>query len=84
MKSQCGLTRSSGIIYAETARPEATEEIKRGGLNIELADKSIIEGIKMVKSMPLYITRRSVNVLKEIKSYKWKVDKDGIVSNDDL
>lgn len=83
MKSQCGLTRNSGVIYAETARPEATEEIRRTGLNIKIADKSVIEGIKMVKSMPLYITRRSANVIKEIKSYKWKVDKDGIVSDNE-
>lgn len=83
IKSQCGITRSSGVIYTETARPEASEELKRSGLNIKLADKSVIEGIKMVKSMPLYITRRSANVIKEIKSYKWKVDKDGIVSNEE-
>jgi phage terminase large subunit len=29
--------------------------------------------------MPLYITDRSVNLLKEIRSYKWKTDKDGKV-----
>jgi phage terminase large subunit len=73
-----GITRSTEI-FAETARPEAIEEIKRAGLNIKLAEKSVIDGIKMVKSMPLYITRSSVNLLKEIKSYKWKVDKDGRV-----
>ncbi len=33
----------------------------------------------MVKSMPLFITRRSTNIIKEIKSYKWKTDKDGKV-----
>jgi phage terminase large subunit len=29
--------------------------------------------------MPLYITKRSINLLKEIRSYKWKTDKDGRV-----
>jgi phage terminase large subunit len=33
----------------------------------------------MVKSIPLFITRRSTNLIKEIKSYKWKIDKDGKV-----
>ena len=73
-----GITRSSEI-FAETARPEAIEEIRRAGLNIKPADKSVIDGINMVKSMPLFITRRSTNVIKEIKSYKWKTDKDGRV-----
>ena len=27
----------------------------------------------------LYITKNSINLLKEIKSYKWKTDKDGRV-----
>ncbi len=48
-------------------------------LNIKPADKSVIDGINMVKSMPLFITRRSTNIIKEIKSYKWKTDKDGKV-----
>lgn len=73
-----GITRATEI-FAETARPEAIEEIRRTGLNIKPADKSVIDGINMVKSMPLFITRRSTNVLKEIKSYKWKTDKDGKV-----
>lgn len=79
MKTECGMTSSSGKIYAETARPEAIEEIRRANMNITQAMKAVDEGIKMVKSMPLYITSRSTNILKEIKSYKWKVDKDGKV-----
>lgn len=73
-----GITRSTEI-FAETARPEAIEEIRRTGLNIKPADKSVIDGINMVKSMPLFITKRSTNIIKEIKSYKWKTDKDGKV-----
>ncbi len=73
-----GITRNTEI-FAETARPEAIEEIRRSGLNIKPADKSVIDGINMVKSMPLFITRKSTNTIKEIKSYKWKTDKDGKV-----
>lgn len=70
-----GITRSTEI-FAETARPEAIEEIRRAGLNIKEADKSVIDGINMVKSMPLFITRSSTNIIKEIKAYKWKVKED--------
>ena len=33
----------------------------------------------MVKSKQLYITKNSINLLKELKSYKWRVDKNGRV-----
>ena len=79
IKSQFGVTRKTGKIYCETARPEAIEEMKRAGLNAVLADKSVIDGINSVKSQQLFITSDSVNLKKEIKAYKWKVDKDGKV-----
>lgn len=78
IKSQAGLNRAS-TIYCDYARPEAIEEIRKMGLNAKEANKAVWDGIKSVKSRPLYITRNSVNLLKEIKSYKWKVDKDGKV-----
>ena len=47
--------------------------------NIKMADKgagSVRAGINLIKSKPLFITKASVNGLKEIKSYSWK-EKDG-------
>lgn len=74
IKSQCGLNNRS-TIYCDYSRPEAIEELKKAGLKAVDADKAVWEGIRHVKSRPLYITRNSVNLLKEIRSYKWKVDK---------
>lgn len=64
-------------IYADAARPDTIEEIYRAGYNIHKADKSVWDGIQKVKSYKIYITKRSANVIKEIRSYKWKVDKNG-------
>lgn len=66
-------------IYCDAAEPKTIEELVRAGYNAQSADKDVTEGIRKVKSMPLYITKRSINLLKEIKSYKWKTDKDGRV-----
>jgi phage terminase large subunit len=66
-------------IFCDAAEPKTIEELIRAGYNAKPADKDVTEGIRKVKSMPLYVTRRSVNVQKEIKSYKWKTDKDGKV-----
>lgn len=63
-------------VYCDNAEPKTIEEINRAGYNALPADKDVTEGIRKVKSMPLYITRRSVNTIKEAKSYKWKKDKD--------
>ncbi len=66
-------------IFCDAAEPKTIEELRRAGYNAKPADKDVTEGIRKVKSLPLYITRRSINVLKEIKNYKWKTDKSGKV-----
>jgi phage terminase large subunit len=66
-------------LYCDNAEPKTIEELCRAGYNAIPADKDVTEGIRKVKSMPLYITKRSANLIKEIKSYKWKTDKDGKV-----
>lgn len=69
----------TGNIYCDAAEPKTIEELCRAGYNAVSADKDVTEGIRKVKSMPLYITKRSTNLLKEIRSYKWKIDRDGKV-----
>lgn len=66
-------------IFCDNAEPKTIEELCRAGYNAKPADKDVTEGIRKVKSMPLYVTKRSVNLIKELKSYKWKIDKDGRV-----
>lgn len=63
-------------IFADSAEPKTIEEIYRAGLNIKPSDKDVTEGIRKVKSMPFYIHKDSVNLITEIKKYKWKVDKN--------
>lgn len=71
-------------IFCDAAEPKTIEELCRAGYNAKPADKDVTEGIRKMKSMPIYITRRSVNLIKEIKSYKWKVDKDGRVQDEPI
>lgn len=76
-----GIHRSDEI-YADSAEPKTIEEIIRAGYNVKPADKaenSVMQGIRKVKSMPLRVTSRSTNIIKELKGYKWKTDKDGIL-----
>ncbi len=51
------------------------------GLNAKAAIKDVWEGIQFIKSKELFITKNSTNLLKELRNYKWKVDKDGKTTN---
>ena len=64
-------------MIADSAEPKTIEEIRRAGYNIHPADKSVKAGIDAIKSRQLFITSDSLDLLKEIKNYKWKTDKDG-------
>lgn len=72
-----GLEVSKTIeIFCDNAEPKTIEEICRAGYNAMPADKDVTEGIRKVRGRPLWITKRSTNTIKEIKSYKWKKDRD--------
>ena len=73
-----GMSKTAPI-YCDAAEPKTIEELRRAGYNAMSADKDVTEGIRKVKSAPLYITKRSVNTTKEARSYKWRVDKNGKV-----
>jgi len=64
-------------IFGDSAEPKTITEIARAGFNIKSSDKSVKKGIDKLKSLVLVIDKKSVNLLKELKSYRWKQDKDG-------
>lgn len=63
-------------IFCDAAEPKTIEELFRAGYNAKKADKDVYAGIQSVKGYPLYITRNSISLVSELKSYKWKLDKD--------
>lgn len=65
-------------IIADSSEPKSIMEIKQLGFKIEGALKgpdSILNGIDVLKRYHINVTRRSVNLRKELNNYKWKVDK---------
>ena len=60
-------------IYADSAEPARISEIDNAGFFIEPADKDVKKGIDTIRTNKIHITKSSINLLKEIKSYKWKV-----------
>lgn len=66
------------MLYCDAAAAESIEELMRGGWNANKADKDVLEGIRKMKSMPLYVTDFSVNFMSELRGYCWKLDKNGV------
>jgi phage terminase large subunit len=78
---QMGVT-SYANIYADSARPEYIQEIYDAGFNCQKSDKDVQKGIDSIRSRKLFITSDSPNLIKEIKSYKYKEDSSGNVLED--
>ena len=69
---------STDYIWADSASPQAIEEIRRQRFNIRgVNKKTILHGIDLIRRHKVFITENSTNILQEFQSYKWKVDKDG-------
>ena len=74
-----GVNRSD-VIVCDSAEPKSIDEIHGHGFNTHGARKgrdSVRSGIQFLHSRPLLITARSVNLIKELRNYKWKEDKNG-------
>ena len=75
---------NDSFIWADSEDPKSIAEIKSYGINISGADKpkgSVDYGIQLVKRHNIYVTKRSTNLIKEFRNYKWQIDKNGIILN---
>lgn len=71
--NHAGITRQM-IIVADSAEPKSIEDLSRMRFNVEGAEKgqdSIRASIDKLKAFKINITRESVNLIKEFRSYKW-------------
>jgi len=79
-----GKVDKRAYIYVDSARPDVIEELKRAGYLAKMADKAVNAGINTVKSRDLIITTESVNLQREIKSYRYNKNRpDEVVKSDD-
>ncbi|MDB5003521.1 MAG: terminase [Mucilaginibacter sp.] len=79
-----GVSKSTEII-ADSAEPKSIEELKRLGWYVTGAKKgadSINNSIDILKRYKFNLTRRSINLKKELARYKWKVDRSGKPMNE--
>ncbi len=75
------------LVIADSAEPKSIDEIRLNGVTILPAQKgagSINRGIDYVQQQKIWVTKRSVNIIKEYRNYLWTTDKDGKVINEPM
>jgi phage terminase large subunit len=62
-------------------------EVKKERFNVVATFKgmdSILAGLDIMKRYKVFITKRSVNLIREFKNYKWKEDQAGKATNEPI
>ncbi len=68
-------------------QPKCIYEIKKEGFNVVATYKgkdSILAGLDIMQRYKIHITKRSGNLIREFKNYKWKEDQAGKATNEPI
>ena len=74
-----GISKSK-VIYCDSADPKTRDELREYGYTVMSATKgadSIKFGIDILQSENFFITKSSLETIKELRNYTWAVDKQG-------
>jgi phage terminase large subunit len=72
------------LTVADSSEPKSNDEIRGYGVNIVGAVKgqgSVNQGIQLIQGLPIFVTKRSINLIKEYRNYLWATDKEGKIIN---
>lgn len=71
-------------IYGDCAEPKTIEDIHRYGYNMMPCYKATrkAEQLQMMRGYTLHVTKRSLNLIRELRGYVWIKDKDGKTLNE--
>lgn len=73
-----GVSKRGTVIYADSAEPKSIAELCQYGFNVKPCYKStkITEQIAHIQQYQMFVTKRSVDMIKELRGYVWLKDKD--------
>ena len=83
MAKDQGVTHED-MIVADCAEPKSIRELQAAGLWVVPSPKghdSIVSGIDILKRYRIHVTRRSVGIIGNLRSYQWGKDRDGNMTN---
>ena len=73
------------VVYADAAEPKSIDELGQYGIRVEKCDKTstadrhnpITAQIGMLQTFRIFVTKRSLNLINELRSYIWDSDRNG-------
>lgn len=73
-------------IYADSAEPKTNADISRYGFNVTGSYKATkkAEQLQLIKGYKLKVTKRSLNIIRELRGYTWQKDKNGNLLNEPI
>lgn len=77
--------RPGVVVYADAAEPKSIDELEQYGIRVEKCDKTsssdrhnpITAQIERLQTYKLFVTKRSVDLVKELREYVWDTDRNG-------
>lgn len=77
MKEQ-KLVKPDSIIYADNAEPDTIALLRENGFEVVESIKGAIkDGLDFLKSVKIFSLYENTNFNREVRSYKWKTDREG-------
>lgn len=70
--------------WLDSAEPDRIEEFRQAGYPVEGGVKDVRAKISTTKQTRIHIHPRCTNTIKEIKGYKYRTDKDGVVLDEPI
>lgn len=86
LMAEAGISKTTEI-FADAAEPKSVDELGRKvyRYNVKPAyKKDLLSQIQFLQQFEIYVTTRSLNVIKESRQYKWKEDRDGNAVNEPI
>jgi len=68
----------------DSSEPKSNDELKSYGVQVIGATKgpgSVNQGIQLIQDAQVWVTKRSINLLKEQRNYLWFTDREGKILN---
>lgn len=72
------------LVIPDSSEPKSNDELLSYGVNLIPAQKgqgSVLQGIQKLQDQKVFITKRSLNLIKEYRNYMWMTDRDGRIIN---
>lgn len=67
-------------VYADSAEPKTIDDLYLSGMNVHAVVKgrdSVMWGIDLMRQYKIKVTKRSINLIKELRNYTYAKDKEG-------